>query len=219
MIRWRDIKVDGKPACFVDIDSKRLYINQRNDGAFCAFVDGRQIGQHYATVSAAQAAALREIGVKPPPDPLRFSTAQAAKRIDADAPLARLEADGTTITFLSGDADAAPPAEVLPSGRKKPVREETAAQLAAFPIADMSKPATIVNDLGQTYQFAQSAPHSETVVDLSVQSGHCSCGTKLGRSGRCPALCTPVEKDPPPYTGPRLVGRTHTARLGAPVSW
>lgn len=48
--------------------------------------------------------------------------------------------------------------------------------------------------------------------------GYCKCGTKLGRSGRCPALCTPVT-NAAPYTGPRTVGKTHTARLGAPVSW
>lgn len=44
-------------------------------------------------------------------------------------------------------------------------------------------------------------------------------GAKLGRSGRCPALCEPATGEPPVYDGPRFVGKTHTARLGAPVTW
>ncbi|SHG90511.1 hypothetical protein [Bradyrhizobium erythrophlei] len=50
-------------------------------------------------------------------------------------------------------------------------------------------------------------------------SSLCKCGAKLGRSGKCPALCEPVTGEPPVYDGPRFVGKTHTARLGAPVTW
>jgi hypothetical protein len=38
------------------------------------------------------------------------------------------------------------------------------------------------------------------------------CGAGLRRNG-CPALCEPVEDPAPQYTGPALVGRTHTQRL------
>jgi hypothetical protein len=45
----------------------------------------------------------------------------------------------------------------------------------------------------------------------------CKCGAPLGRSGKCPALCEPVPQPAPKYDGPAVVGRSHTARLAAPV--
>jgi hypothetical protein len=84
-------------------------------------------------------------------------------------------------------------------------------------------PAELINGgLSQTYQFREPAPHSEMQVDLTVppiRPGQCKCGARLGRSGKCPALCEPVTGEPPVYDGPRFVGKTHTARLGAPVTW
>jgi hypothetical protein len=58
-------------------------------------------------------------------------------------------------------------------------------------------------------------------ADIERVTGHCrNCAAKLGRSGKCPALCEPVpEEEVRPYDGPRFVGKTHTAKLGAPVSW
>lgn len=45
----------------------------------------------------------------------------------------------------------------------------------------------------------------------------CACGATLGRDGKCPALCQPVPEPLPKYTGPAVIGLSHTARLGAPV--
>lgn len=216
MIRWRDIKVDGKPACFIDIDGKRLYINQRNDGAFSAFVDGQKVGLHYPTLSAAQAAALTVIGINPPPDPFRFSPTQPAPA----APTLPASVETGTITFENGSQIhfTEEAVERLPSGRKKPLREETVTKLAAFPIADLSAPVESVQ-----LRDPDDAPRAVVIamqaLAPSVPGLTCGCGAKLGRSGRCPALCTPVERDPPAYTGPLKVGRSHTARLGAPVSF
>ena len=41
----------------------------------------------------------------------------------------------------------------------------------------------------------------------------CKCGTRLGRTGKCPALCEPVEVPPPKYTGPAVIGGTHLGNL------
>lgn len=191
-IGWRDIKVDGKPASFVDIEGKRLYISQRNDEAFSAFVDGEKVGLHYPTVSAAQAAALTAIGIKPPPDPFRYSPTQR----ESSAPRPRIDK-----------------------------REEL---LKMYPIADMSDPVKVVAVPVELEPPLPSEPKPEppriehfelSVMAHMAMAGLCTCGVRLGRSGKCPALCQPIEKDPPLYTGPTKVGRTHTARLGAPVSW
>lgn len=39
------------------------------------------------------------------------------------------------------------------------------------------------------------------------------CGVALGRAGKCPALCEPVEAPPPKYTGELIVGGTHIGNL------
>lgn len=41
----------------------------------------------------------------------------------------------------------------------------------------------------------------------------CGCGAPLGRKGKCPKLCEPVEAPPPKYTGPAVVGKSHTQNL------
>ncbi|UGY15150.1 hypothetical protein HAP48_0042600 [Bradyrhizobium septentrionale] len=61
-------------------------------------------------------------------------------------------------------------------------------------------------------RFVEAGP-----ADLKA-AGRCSnCSAPLGRHGKCPALCEPVE-NPEPYRGPTKVGRTHMARLAAPVA-
>lgn len=40
-----------------------------------------------------------------------------------------------------------------------------------------------------------------------------TCGTPLGRTGKCPALCEPVPAPPPKYEGDPIIGRSHTTRL------
>jgi hypothetical protein len=39
------------------------------------------------------------------------------------------------------------------------------------------------------------------------------CGVRLGRSGKCPALCEPVEQPAPKYTGAPMIGRTHLGNI------
>lgn len=48
-------------------------------------------------------------------------------------------------------------------------------------------------------------------------NGLCKCGARLGRTGKCPALCEPVPEPTPKYTGPLVVGGTHLGRLARPV--
>jgi hypothetical protein len=43
------------------------------------------------------------------------------------------------------------------------------------------------------------------------------CGATLGRTGKCPALCTPVPAPLPHYRGAAVIGRSHVGRLAAPV--
>jgi hypothetical protein len=40
-----------------------------------------------------------------------------------------------------------------------------------------------------------------------------NCGTPKGRSGKCPALCEPVEQPAPEYTGESVIGRTHIGNI------
>lgn len=46
---------------------------------------------------------------------------------------------------------------------------------------------------------------------------YCRCGARLGRRGKCPALCEPVPLPQPAYIGPLVVGRTHIGRLAQPI--
>jgi hypothetical protein len=41
----------------------------------------------------------------------------------------------------------------------------------------------------------------------------CKCGAKLGRNGKCPAICEPVTEPAPEYRGPTVVGLTHIGRM------
>lgn len=50
------------------------------------------------------------------------------------------------------------------------------------------------------------------IADLSVPP-FCKCGTRLGRSGKCPALCEPAEQPSPKYIGPAVVGGTHIGNI------
>jgi hypothetical protein len=82
-------------------------------------------------------------------------------------------------------------------------------QLRRFPVADMSKEPKI----------EPPAPESKAVSKAeTIKPWHCKCGARLGRSGKCPALCEPVPEPPPRYTGPKVVGHTHLGRIGAPVN-
>lgn len=56
------------------------------------------------------------------------------------------------------------------------------------------------------------------IASVAVEVPRCKkCFSPLGRFGLCPALCEPVPQPPPPYYGPKVVGHTHLAKLGAPV--
>lgn len=48
--------------------------------------------------------------------------------------------------------------------------------------------------------------------------GKCEkCGAIMLRLGECPALCAPPPVPAPKYKGPKVIGITHTSRLGKPV--
>lgn len=106
--------------------------------------------------------------------------------------------------------------ETAPRGARygEPIRKrpEDEAKLEIYPLADISaEPPGIVtpDDVRAELDIAK-------IVADTMHS--CSrCGARLGRSGKCPALCEPIPENPPKYTGPERVGRTHLGRLGAPV--
>ena len=49
-------------------------------------------------------------------------------------------------------------------------------------------------------------------------TGKClRCGALYLREGECPALCAPPPSPAPKYRGPKIIGLSHTAKLGRPV--
>lgn len=43
-----------------------------------------------------------------------------------------------------------------------------------------------------------------------------NCEAALGKRGKCPALCQPID-DAPEYKGPEIIGGTHLGRMAQPV--
>jgi hypothetical protein len=55
------------------------------------------------------------------------------------------------------------------------------------------------------------------MTDAATIEPHCKCCAKLGRNGKCPALCEPVTEPAPKYHRPAVVGLTHLGRLAGAV--
>jgi hypothetical protein len=131
-------------------------------------------------------------------------------------------AKNAAIASASGVAVVAPKPVTRPLPKSSPfkfVGDPAAGIVVAMPAPKSTSPTNINGGLAQSSVFQHPAPHSDMMVETAPPAeGLCKCGTRLGRSGKCPALCESVPDDPPIYTGPERVGRTHLARLAAPVA-
>lgn len=68
------------------------------------------------------------------------------------------------------------------------------------PDADMTQPP----DAGV---FTAVEPGARIIAPRPVRRGRCKCDAKLGRSGKCPALCQPLPHPLPKYDGPTMIGQ------------
>lgn len=192
---WTETKISGRKAATAEYSGKRLYISENARG-FEAWVDSIRLGV-FATDEQARKATV--------------ASAAGAKVVAPKPECRPIQRDSNSRKFVMTVGDAVLPAE--------PVIMTTEQRLAhpdiEMPTADDLTEAALVTALEGAGEITVKPTH----IEISLPPvGYCTCGTKLGRSGRCPALCTPVT-DAAPYTGPYKVGKTHTARLGAPVSW
>ncbi len=49
---------------------------------------------------------------------------------------------------------------------------------------------------------------------MKLEAGQCpKCKAPLGRSGKCPRLCEPVDVPAPAYTGSPIIGGSHVDNL------
>ncbi|WP_024517044.1 hypothetical protein [Bradyrhizobium sp. Tv2a-2] len=195
-MKWNDIKIDGNPASFLNYENARLYVCERS-GRVEAWVDGDKVG-NFETIDEAKARACLKVGI---PVEIPRSVAKPKKQL-APPPKVKCKAKVETVRDT-------------PKGRRfgDPIvkRFEHEKKLKRFPIANMSEPPALVVAVAP-----EPMPAPEPIYRMA---GYCACGVRLGRMGKCPALCTPVAEEPPQYRGPMVVGRSHIGRIGAPVSW
>lgn len=187
---WKTVKINGNPAHFVDFNDQRLYVYEKPT-TIEGWVNSEKVG-NFATVKIAKEAAEVRAGVPQPVVEIEPEPTKPRKQRDAG-------------TYVHGD----PTRYAIKAPPPKPRVKAQDVALERYPIADLSKPPVIEQ------RPAVEAP--AVVVFAEPEPGRCKCGARLGRSGKCPALCTPVETPAPAYKGPAIVGRTHTGRLGAPV--
>lgn len=212
---WR-VTIIGVNRCHIaDAGDRRLYVKER-PSTIEAWVDSVKIG-NFANVLLAKLGCEKHIGravhksVKPSARAIQAARRAAVKR----------SARRAAALLIPDPREVGPPRKMIVGkieGRKPPVRVEDEVKLHKFPIADLAQPPVepmqlINGGLAQCEAFIRPQPHATMQVDTRF----CKCGTRLGRSGKCPALCTPVPQPAPAYRGPMVVGRTHSGRIGAPV--
>lgn len=220
---WRDVSIDGARSLFANHGEGRVYVRER-PGRVEAWHDAKKLG-NFASIELGQQACEKHLGVVTPPadvtpkpkpkklarpgpreakcDPFRF----AAKAEQKPASGFNVAQD----PFLTGVPRAYLRASADIRNYKPPVRIEEERKLLAYPIADLSQLPDTIEE--RPFDHMISAPAAKP---LAAGPDYCGCGAKLGRSGQCPALCTPIT-EPPVYVDRGPVGSTHIGRMSAPV--
>ena len=204
---WTNVEIGGKRAAFCDSGEIRLYVCERF-GATEAWAGSDKVG-NFDNIEAAKAAAERKVGLRLP-EPVVKATPKkrpSLPSISQDDIERQIERQIERENAQREAVIATPPVAKPKLNSFKYVAERA-------PVADL-----IGESLAPTEVKSASVEAPVAAGPAAPIDGHCKCGAKLGRSGKCPALCEPVPEPPPKYTGPERIGFTHIGRLAAPVTW